>query len=889
MTLEALRASEGRYRLIVEASPAPMAVHRGGRLVYANAAAAQLVGAESAEALIGRPVLDFVHPDYREAVIARARRAQVEGQPSPTLEERFLTLDGRSIDVEVTAIPVPYEGEPASLVVIRDITRQKANEQADRRLALLAEASAALISSVERRDLLPAVLNLSGQLFDASGYAVWRSDASGSWRIEAASGLSESYMQSALAAFTSTQRTTAWTVAAGDVEREPALERNRAAHRAEGIRALLAVPLRIHGLDSGTITFYWREPRDFPDAELRAATALANLAGAALSTAELYEQQASLRAAAETERARMRFVADASAVLNSSLDYTATLQRTAALAVPRLADLCTVDVREADGVLRRVAVAYIDHQREQELRDIAAGYPPGWEVRHPVGEVVASGRPAVVSDAGPPGSKDDPALALSRAIHPRSYMIVPLVARDIILGALGLVTSVSTRRYTEDDLPLAEELARRAATAIERAQLYESTRAAEHRVRALAEASRSLAAASLSEQAVYQTLVEQATSTLGDACAVAIVSEDHDRLLVPAVYHADPDALGMLRSLLEALLTAQSWHETLAGRVAQTGEAIRRTGLSRSAVRELVPRELWPDASRFPIQSLMAVPLGVEGRTFGALLLSRFGHSPAYTEDDQAFAQDLADRAALAIDNAVLYRRAQQAIRARDEFLSIASHELRTPVTALKAVAQYLQRAQARGPLEPERLQRALKQMDEGSRRLAVLTEDLLDVSRLQTGRFELRPEVLDVGQLTGEFVERSAEQLEGRRVVVETEPGCVVQADPARLEQVLGNLLSNAALYSPDGGQIDVRVRRHEAGVLLEVEDRGIGLPPGANADMFQPFGRGANAASRQIQGLGLGLYICREIIERHNGRIWATSPGEGQGTTLHVWVPAT
>jgi signal transduction histidine kinase len=114
------------------------------------------------------------------------------------------------------------------------------------------------------------------------------------------------------------------------------------------------------------------------------------------------------------------------------------------------------------------------------------------------------------------------------------------------------------------------------------------------------------------------------------------------------------------------------------------------------------------------------------------------------------------------------------------------------------------------------------------------------------------------------------------------------VRADPARLDQVLANLLGNAAKYSPDGGLIEVSVQPDGAGVRVEVRDHGIGLPPNAEEVIFRPFGRTAAALRRQIPGLGMGLYICRQIIERHGGRIWAAPTDEQVGAVFGLWLPA-
>jgi signal transduction histidine kinase len=284
-----------------------------------------------------------------------------------------------------------------------------------------------------------------------------------------------------------------------------------------------------------------------------------------------------------------------------------------------------------------------------------------------------------------------------------------------------------------------------------------------------------------------------------------------------------------------------------------------------------------------------------------------------FGDEDRAIAEEMARRASLALENARLYREAHDAIQARDEFLSIASHELRTPVTAISGVAQVALRAKQRGTLDDVRLTRALDQLIRGSQRLVALTEDLLDVSRLQTGRFELRPEPLNLPAFVADFVDRfmanldqkyrvtlalgenthqsrgNEQEIGGERSgdprVADAPP--IVHADAARLEQVLANLLSNAVKYTPEGGTIVVAVSQDESSARVVVQDGGIGLPPGSTEAIFEPFGRAANATHRQIQGLGLGLYICRQIVERHEGRIWAESHGDGHGSTFTFCLP--
>jgi len=271
---------------------------------------------------------------------------------------------------------------------------------------------------------------------------------------------------------------------------------------------------------------------------------------------------------------------------------------------------------------------------------------------------------------------------------------------------------------------------------------------------------------------------------------------------------------------------------------------------------------------------------GADGRVVGAL-----GLFTDVTERERADAE----RARLIEQERAARAEAEAAVQARDEFLSIAAHELLTPLTALKGHTQTLLRAQARGPIDPARLVRVLGSLAESCDRLTVLTRDLLDVSRLRTGQLALRRQALDLVRVVRETVAEYGGQLLTGHVLRVDAPAapCSVLADRDRIEQVLANLLGNAAKYSPDGSPIDVRVSLVDDGALLEVRDAGIGLPPGTTETIFQPFGRAANATRRQVPGMGLGLYISRQIVEQHGGRMWAASPGEGEGTIVSAWLP--
>jgi signal transduction histidine kinase len=410
---------------------------------------------------------------------------------------------------------------------------------------------------------------------------------------------------------------------------------------------------------------------------------------------------------------------------------------------------------------------------------------------------------------------------------------------------------------------------------------------AERRLRFLADASAQLAG-SLEYGVTLERVARLAVPTIADWCFVDVLDEDGGIRRVE-VAHADP-----ARAPEAAILRRYPPRPDMAEGIAK----VLRTGVS-----ELIPRFPAPLLPRIAVdaehlravqslgvRSCMRVPLIARGRTLGVISFLTTDSGRDYGAADLTLAEDLGRRCAVAIDNARLYEESQGAIRARDEFLSIASHELRTPVTGIKGYAQILLRAEARGQLDRERLRRSLATINEATDRLTALTSDLLDVSRIRTGQLPLRLERVDLAELLRGIVGRYRDQLDGRHRLVAAIPDGPVpaDADPGRLDQVLTNLLNNAIKYSPDGGEVRILLAPRDGGTLIEVADQGIGLPADASEAIFQPFGRAPNAARRSLPGMGLGLYICRTIVERHGGRIWAASDGEDRGTTFGLWLPA-
>lgn len=299
-----------------------------------------------------------------------------------------------------------------------------------------------------------------------------------------------------------------------------------------------------------------------------------------------------------------------------------------------------------------------------------------------------------------------------------------------------------------------------------------------------------------------------------------------------------------------------------------------------------------PDADTYQPSFTTTTTMTVAGRTWSLVYTTQ----PAF---EQAGSGGLAPFVLLAgtLISVVLFvvtraqvmarTEAEAAVRARDIFLSVASHELKTPLTSLLGNAQLLlRRALADGTL-PQREQRSVRVIAEQARRLNQLITTLLDHSRIQAGRFSVNRKALDLVALVHQVIDESQTSLSEHTLTLEIpdEP-LIVEGDALRLEQVLQNLISNAVKYSPRGGPILVQVEPQDGWVSIHVVDRGIGIPASSLPHLFEQFYRAPNADAQHISGMGIGLYLTREIVTRHGGTI-AVDSIEGQGCTFSVRLP--
>jgi signal transduction histidine kinase len=287
-----------------------------------------------------------------------------------------------------------------------------------------------------------------------------------------------------------------------------------------------------------------------------------------------------------------------------------------------------------------------------------------------------------------------------------------------------------------------------------------------------------------------------------------------------------------------------------------------------------------------PLGDTMSVPMLARTAMIGVLSLGRFGtDAPAFTDHDREFTDDLATRVGLAVENARLYERARSAIELRDTFLTVAAHELKTPLTTIQGYAQLLSLQLNQGlGLDTSPVRRSASMIEDRTRHLARLVDQILDVSRLDASRLQLDVQETDLVGVTRNLVAGFATR-HTREFRLHLVDRALAAVDPVRLEQVMANLIDNAVRYSPDGGPIDISVAPQlEDWVVLSVRDWGLGIPEEHRAHVFDRFHQAHGVSYRS--GMGLGLHISREIVALHGGEITATFPEDG-GSHFTVRLP--
>ena len=599
-----------------------------------------------------------------------------------------------------------------------------------------------------------------------------------------------------------------------------------------------------------------------------------------------------------TERRRaeasVRFLSEASRVLAASLDYRATLASVVRLAVPALADLCTVSLAGPDGAALPVEVAHADPAKERLVWALARRVPAGGATLR--ARVLVAGEPLLVEEV-PEGAleataEDEEARREIAALGIRSLIVVPLKVEGGIIGLIALCAGESGRRYGPADLALAEELARRAATAVENARLHEAEQRARREAEAGAERIARLQAVTgaLSEARtpaeVADVVIGEGLRSMGARAGWLVqVSEDGGGFEVLRAQGYDEAVVETFRRtqldapvpLADALRTGEPVFVE-----SPEARAARYPGLAR-------------DYARLGDGAWAAVPMTVEGRVIGGIGLS-FATPRAFDADERGFLLALARQSAQALERARLFEaerraraEAEAANRAKFQFLTTMSHELRTPLNAIAGYVELLDLG-IRGPVTEA--QRAdLERIRRSQTHLLGLINDVLNFARIEGGHvhFDVRDVPLDEALLEAEALIRP--QVDGKGLVYEyrrADAALAARVDAEKLRQIVLNLLSNAVKFTPAGGRVTLEAEALDGTgtVAVRVRDTGIGIPPDKLPTIFEPFVQVNAGYTRTSEGTGLGLSISRDLARLMGGEL-AVESREGEGSVFTLVLP--
>ncbi len=464
----------------------------------------------------------------------------------------------------------------------------------------------------------------------------------------------------------------------------------------------------------------------------------------------------------------------------------------------------------------------------------------------------------------------------------RSILSIPLGAGGGPTASLVFYYR-APHRFTDAEIETSRALGSMAAVALTTAELYDEQRRTREHAAFLARASDALAD-SLEVEPTLQTVANLAVPGVADCCAIHLADANGDVRLVAAV-HVDPAKADAMRTLADPATASSSraWFRAL-----REGRTELLADIDRTAIHDSLQDDphLLAAFAVVGFTSQISVPLLARGRTIGGITFTLGPGTRRYDAADVRLAEDLAHRAAIAVDNARLYQQAHDANRLKDEFLGTLSHELRTPLNAILGYARMLRSGVF---TEAAKQGRALDILERNAQVLTQIVEDVLDVSRIISGKLRLNMQVVELATVIDDAVATILPAAEAKGVVIQVSRDRVapVAGDPERLQQVVCNLLTNAVKFTPRGGVVSVRLVEEDAHAHVIVSDTGRGIVPHFLPHLFERFRQADSRFSREHGGLGLGLAIASEIVATHGGAIKAASDGEGFGSTFTVTLP--
>ncbi|MDP9098746.1 MAG: ATP-binding protein, partial [Verrucomicrobiota bacterium] len=404
----------------------------------------------------------------------------------------------------------------------------------------------------------------------------------------------------------------------------------------------------------------------------------------------------------------------------------------------------------------------------------------------------------------------------------------------------------------------------------------------------LADASNVLAG-SLDYEETFQNLAALVVPRLADFCIVS-AAEGEGEMRQVAVAHRDPTDDPAMQKLV-AQFPSSAAARVGGAHVLKTGKSQMLCDVQEGDLHEVFSKKAdWELIRSFSAQSFIAVPLRAHDRVLGALVMINTSPERICGSEELSLAEELARRAALALDNARLYKSAQKARaeseranRAKDSFLAMLSHELRTPLTPVLTSVLALEQADNLS----EEVRASLQMIRRNVELEARLIDDLLDLTRISKGKVQLSLEEVDAHSLLRNALEICQADIDKKQLGLQTDFAAEkvsFEADPARLQQIFWNLIKNAVKFTPEGGRLQIRTQNLDGHLQVEVSDTGMGIEAEMLPKIFNAFEQGARS---QLGGLGLGLAISKALVETHNGKLTAASPGRDQGATFTAVFP--
>jgi PAS domain S-box-containing protein len=846
-----------RYRDLVEGIPGGIVWEADGltlRINFVSRRAQEMLGYAPEESASDPSFWTRLLPvEDRERVLALVARALQDGMEQQ-FEHRFLASDGRTVWFQTRVRRREEEGKPAVLQGLSvDVTRLK---DADDALRLRARQQAAVVrlgqealAETDLARIFQSACRLVAETLDADLTAILERSPDGrEFRMRAGTGWKEGVVGAA-AVGTETNTQAGFTLLAGEPVIVPDLRREE---RFQGDS-----PLREHGVVSGAsvvipgtaapagvLAVHTRTLRRFSGEDAFFLQSVANVLSAVM------DRRLADRAVQESERRK-------TAILLGALDAIITMDFEGRVLEFNPAAEKMFGQIESEVVGKEMAELIMPERLRDRHREGMARY-------------LITGHGRILNRR-----LEMTALRSDGSEFPVELTITQISGEGPPVFC-GFARDITDRKRSEEERAGLLEREQRARAAAEAAQA---------RAAFLAEASAALAS-SLDYRTTLASVAQFLVPRIADGSAVDML-DAKGRLSRVATGHSDPLRAAAAQEIANRY-PPELGASHGAGRVVATGEAQVLSDVTEEVLRATARDEEHLRLLRsLRLVSLMCVPLSTRGKTLGAITLASSESGRRFGPEDLAFAQDLAGRASVAIENSRLYREAREAVRARDEFLSIASHELKTPLTTLQLQIQGLAR-KLKSSVEEPALQGLAARVATSERqveRLTALINNLLDISRITAGRLDLDLEPVDLAAVAREAAARFREDLARAGCVLElrAEGECVGQWDRLRLEQVVTNLLSNATKYGA-GRPIEIEVDGGEATARFSIRDHGIGIPAEHQARIFERFERAVS--DRHYGGLGLGLWIVRQIVDAFGGTIRVESRA-GAGSTFTVLLP--